>query len=128
MKSRPKFARISEDMKHWSALLEAELSTWPAVTTRRMFGGLALYRSGTIFGLLPLTRCFDTPRSIAFKVGRKTPQTVKRLQSDDRIPKGRNEDARWITFEMNSAADLQDALKWFDLAYRNCLSRNNSKS
>jgi hypothetical protein len=128
MKTRPKFTRISEEMKNWSALLEAEMSTWPAVTTRRMFGMLAMYHKGRIFAALPRTRCFDTPRSVAFKLDTKTPQTMKLLQADSRIPGTRNEDGRWISFEVSSAADLKDALKWFDLAYRSCLSKNNSKS
>ena len=128
MKERPKFARISEEMKHWSALLEAELSTWSAVTTRRMFGGLALYRKGKIFALLPRTRCFETPHSVAFKLATKTPQLTRQLRADSRIPDSRKDDANWISYEVRSAEDLKDALKWFDLAYRNCLSRNNSKS
>ncbi|HEY6252357.1 MAG TPA: luciferase family protein [Candidatus Angelobacter sp.] len=114
-------------MKQWSALLEAELSNWPAVTTRRMFGMLAFYRKGKIFAALPRTRCFETPRSVAFKLDPMTPRTVKLLQADARIPSTR-EESRWISFELSSPADLNDALKWFDLAYRTCLSKNNSKS
>lgn len=128
MKTRPKFARISEEMKQWSALLEAELSGWPAVTTRHMFGMLAFYRKGRIFAALPRTRCFETPRSVAFKLDPKTPRTVKMLQADARIPRTRADESRWISFELSSNADLKDALKWFDLAYRTCLSKNNSKS
>lgn len=115
-------------MKHWSALLEAELSAWPAVTTRRMFGMLALYRKGRIFAALPRTRCFETPRSVAFKLDPKALQTMKLLRADSRILNARAEESRWISFELSSAADMKDALKWFDLAYQTCLSRKNSKS
>lgn len=115
-------------MKQWSALLEAEISQWPAVTTRRMFGMLGIYRKGKIFAALPRTRCFETPRSVAFKLVEKTPQTVKRLQSDPRISSAWEQDSKWISYEVHSGEDLKDALKWFDLAYRNCLSRNNSKN
>src|SRR5215471_13313092 len=128
MKSRPKFARISEEMKQWSGLLENELSTWPDVTTRPMFGMLGLYRKGRIFGALPVTRCFETPRSVAFRLSQKTPRILKLLQADERIPEARKDDAKWISFELNSAQDINDALKWFELAYRNCRSKNNSKS
>src|SRR5215470_12778418 len=128
MKSRPKFARVSEEMKQWSGLLEAELSRWPNVTTKPMFGKLGLYRKGRIFGALPVTRCFETPRSVAFRLSQKTPRISKMLQADERIPRSRRQEARWIAFELNSAQDINDALKWFDLAYRNCLSKNNSKS
>lgn len=114
-------------MKQWSALLEAELTTWPAVTTRRMFGMLAMYRKGKIFAVLPRTRCFETPRSVAFKLDAKAPRIAKMLRADSRIP-ARTGEGSWIPFELGSAADLKDALKWFDLAYRNCLSKANSKN
>src|SRR5215469_13014991 len=115
-------------MKHWSVLLEAELSAWPAVTTRRMFGMLAFYRKGRIFAALPRTRCFETSRSVAFKLDPKTPKTMKLLRADTRILSTRAEEHRWISFELASAADMKDALRWFDLAYQTCLSRKNSKS
>jgi hypothetical protein len=125
MKSRRKLARVSEEMKQWSALLEAELSAWPAVTTRRMFGMLVFYRKGRIFAALPRTRSFDTPRSVAFKLKQKTPQLLKLLRADARISSTWNKETKWISYELSSAADLTEALKWFDLAYRNCLSRQN---
>ena len=86
------------------------------------------YRKGMIFAALPRTRSFATPRSVAFKLHRKTRRILSMLQADSRIANPRQEDGRWISLELTSEKDLADALKWFDLAYRTCLSSNNSKN
>jgi len=118
-KPRRKLAPVSEDMKEWSALLGTELSSWPSVTSRRMFGMMAFYRRKEIFAVLPHTRAFGESQSIGFKVEPKTPQIRKRLASDPRIVL--REDAKWISFEIRNGNDLKNALKWLDLAYRGCL-------
>jgi hypothetical protein len=115
-------------MKEWSALLGAELSSWPSITSRRMFGMTVFYRAGVVFAALPLTRSFETPHSVAFKVHRKSPSTKKKLATDSRIRGSLREDGKWIAFELDNAKDLAGAVKWFNLAYRTCLSPNNSKS
>jgi hypothetical protein len=125
MESRRKLARASEEMKEWSVLLGAELSSWPSVTSRRMFGMVVFYRKGVIFAALPKTRSFDTPRSIAFKLYGRTPQVRKRLETDLRIA---NPHAKWISLELTGEKDLAHAIEWFDLAYSQCLSKNNSKN
>ena len=125
MESRRKLARASEEMKEWSVLLGAELSSWRSVTSRRMFGMIVFYRKGVTFAALPRTRSFDTSRSIAFKLYSKTLEIQKRLEADPRIA---NPDAKWISLELNGEKDLAHALEWFDLAYCKCLSKNNSKS
>ena len=128
MKDRPKFATISEEMKQWSTMLGKELCSWPAVRSRRMFGMLAFYRSNKIFAVLPRTKAFETPNSVAFKLYKQTPRESKMLRGDERIMWSKGKAAGWIAFEVSGPTDLNDALKWFDLAYRNCLSKNNSKS
>lgn len=127
MKDRPKFRAVSEEMKQWSALLAEELSSWPHVTLKPMFGMTGVYRKEKIFAVLPRTKAFETPSSVAFKIYRPTAQTAKLLQEDERMIRAKGKRAGWIAFEVGSAGELRDALKWFDLAYRNCLSRNNSK-
>ena len=126
--SRPKFARVSEAMKEWSGLLVAELGSWPSITSRRMFGMTVFYRAGVVFAALPLTRAFENAQSIAFKLYRKTPRIQKMLEGDPRLRGSFREEGKWIALELESEKDLADALKWFDLAYRTCLSRNNSKT
>lgn len=128
MKDRPKFAPISEEMKQWSVLLGAELSAWQGVSSRRMFGMTAFYRSGRIFAVLPRTKAFETPNSVAFKLYQRTPRAVKLQRDDPRIVGNKGKAAGWIAFEVNGPSDLNDALKWFDLAYRTCRCKNNSKN
>jgi len=105
-------------MKEWAALLGTELSSWPAVTARRMFGMTAFYRKKKIFAVLPRTRSFGESQSIGFRMERKKPQNRERLAADPRIVF--REDAKWISFEIGDEGDLRTAIKWLDLAYREC--------
>ena len=117
---RPKLARISEAMQEWSALLGAELASWPSVKARRMFGMTAFYRGQAIFAALPRTRAMGSSHSVAFKLCRQNPRIQRMLRADPRIYDPGRPDAKWITLELESESDLARALKWFDLAYRNC--------
>jgi len=45
---RPKMPHTSEEMKQWSAMLGNELSAWPQVATRPMFGLRGFYRGRKI--------------------------------------------------------------------------------
>ena len=67
MRDRPKMPPISEEMKQWSAMLKTEVSGWPQISTKPMFGMMGLYRRKRIFGGLPVTRGFDTPNSVIFR-------------------------------------------------------------
>jgi hypothetical protein len=114
---RPKLPRIPEEMRQWSALLLREILGWPDVSSRPMFGMTAVYRGNAIFGVLPRTRAMDTPYSVSFKILWRNPSLQKRLGADARIlPSTR--DAKWISFELQSGDDLQDAIRWFARAYR----------
>ena len=44
MRERPKMPPISEEMKQWSAMLKTEVSGWPQISTKPMFGMMGLYR------------------------------------------------------------------------------------
>ena len=70
MRERPKMPPISEEMKQWSAMLKTEVTGWPQLSTKPMFGMMGLYRGKKIFGGLPVTRGFDTPNSVIFRFGR----------------------------------------------------------
>lgn len=65
--NRPKLPRPSEAMKRTSVLLAEEMSNWPGVTMRPMFGLRAVYRDGVIFAMLPEKRSFEVPDGIAYK-------------------------------------------------------------
>ena len=54
----PKWFHIDDQMKELSAMLEKEISDWPGVSKRPMFGYQGLYRDGAIFAALPRTICF----------------------------------------------------------------------
>ena len=104
-------------MKGWSAALTAEAGTWPAVTSRPMFGFTALYRRKRIFAVLPRTRGMGTPNSLAFKLPVLSPSTRRRLEQEPRIRTTVMHASRWFAFELSSDRDLRDALEWLNRAY-----------
>ena len=113
-----KFVPISEEMKQWSALLQAELNAWPGITTRSMFGFLFFYRRGTVFAALPKTRGFDSPSSLLFKFGRLPLSMQKRSKADLRIDVSMKASSKgWFAFRLESETDMRDALLWLNHAY-----------
>lgn len=113
MRERPKMPPISEEMKQWSAMLKTEVSTWPQIFTKPMFGMMGLYRRKKIFGGLPVTRGFDTPNSVIFRFDPMPQELEQRAAQDSRIAPGK----RWFSFNVRSAEDLRDALWWLNQAY-----------
>jgi hypothetical protein len=98
---------VDPEMQRWSALLQEELSDWPDVTSRPMFGLLAYYRAGVIFAALPLSRAVETPSSILLKLGEVRSPSLGRGG-----PGG-----KWVTFELTSSDDVDAALRWLERAY-----------
>jgi hypothetical protein len=94
-------AKVSDEMRHVCALMDGEISRWPDVTARSMFGFRAYYREGVIFALLPETRSLDTPGSIAYK-----------LAAD-----GAREGEKWISYETQGPESVRAALALLDRAY-----------
>lgn len=116
--NRPKLPHIAEEMKQWSAMLGQELSTWPQVKSRPMFGLLAFYRRAKIFAGLPVTRGLKTPSSIIFKIEPMPPDLLRRARQDPRIDtQSELPGTRWYSFEVALAEDLRDALWWLNQAY-----------
>jgi hypothetical protein len=110
--------RVSDDIKLWSAMLGEEIARWPHVATRPMFGLLGYYRKKTIFAALPVTRAIGTPKAIIFKVRGMTPRLLARAKGDSRIDAERvGPGAKWTSFEVQSEADLRDAIWWLNQAY-----------
>jgi hypothetical protein len=115
---RPKLLRISDEMREWSAMLEHELSTWPRVNSRPMFGLAGFYREKVIFAALPRTRALTTPNSFIFKFTPMPPALSQRAKNDPRINSERQTPgAKWYSFELHSADDITDALWWLNQAY-----------
>ncbi|HEV2194086.1 MAG TPA: hypothetical protein VGR55_00760 [Candidatus Acidoferrum sp.] len=113
MRDRPKMPPISEEMKQWSAMLRTEVSGWPQIATKAMFGMMGLYRGKKIFGGLPVTRGFDTPNSVIFRFDPMPQDLEERALKDSRVSPGK----RWFSFNVRSAEDLRDALWWLNQAY-----------
>jgi hypothetical protein len=116
---RKKFPLISEEMKPWSAMLQSELNSWPAISSKSMFGFVFFYRRKVAFAALPLTRGFDSPSSMVFKFDPMPPGLRGRAQADFRMnPSMKAKSKGWFSFELGSASDLRDALFWLEQAYR----------
>ncbi len=115
---RPKMPPIAEEMKQWSAMLGQELSTWPNVTSRPMFGLLGYYRRDKIFAGLPVTRGLKSSKSIIFKIQPMPPELSLRAKDDPHVDtEGGIPGAKWLSFEISSGEDLRDALWWLNQAY-----------
>jgi hypothetical protein len=114
----PQFPLISEEMKQWSAMLQSELNSWPAITTRSMFGFAFFYRRRAVFAALPRTRGFDSPSSIVFKFNPMPLNLQNRAQADPRLDASIKATSKgWFSFQLTSTADLRDALFWLNHAY-----------
>jgi len=111
--SRAKFIPVSEEMKEWSALLQSELNSRPAITTESMFGFLLFYRRGLVFAVLPRTRGFDPPSSLVFNFDPLPAALQKRAQADSRMNANTKASGRgWFSFELSSQPDTREALFW----------------
>lgn len=110
------FPLISEDMKQWSAMLAAELNSWPGITTKTMFGFLFFYRRAVVFAGLPRTRGFDSPCSLVFKFNPMPRALWKRAQADPRMD-AKGASRGWFSFELHSESDLRGALFWLSQSY-----------
>jgi|SRR5215472_7750619 len=113
MRARPKMPPISEEMKQWSAMLKTEVSGWPQITTKPMFGMAGLYHRKKIFAALPVTRGFDTPNSVIFRFDPMPQGLEERALKDRRISPGK----RWFSFDVGSTEDLREVLWWLNQAY-----------
>ena len=115
---RPKLVPVSDQTKQWSAMLEQELSGWPNVKSRPMFGMISFYRGHTIFAALPRTRALSSPGSILFRFDPMPPKLVDRakkqpgLRQESAFSKG-----NWLSLALEAAESLRDALWWLNHAY-----------
>ena len=116
-KPRRSLRHTSPEMQHWAALLAGELTTWPRVTSRPMFGMQVFYRADGVFALLPAKRSLGSPNSIGFKLQSPTPGQKERLRTDASVHGG-NGPAGWYLFEVKNASDLKAAMQWFEQAYK----------
>ena len=117
-REKPKFPVISEEMQHWSAMLEAEVESWPAVTCKRMFGFRFLYRRKAVFAALPYSRGLFTPSSILLKFNPMPTGLFQQAQKEPRLDTGTGMSGKgWFSFELFSDADVRGAIWWLNQAY-----------
>jgi hypothetical protein len=110
--------RISEEMKQLCAMVGNELSTWPKVTTRPMFGLRGFYRGKKIFAALPVTRAIKDPHSLIFRIQPMPTDLLEHAKKEPRIDtESAGPSAKWFSFVLNSEADFRDALWWLNQAY-----------
>jgi hypothetical protein len=115
--ARPKFLKITEEMREWAALLSGEVSQWPDVFRRPMFGMTAFYRNSTMFGAVPATRSIGSPNAIIFKILDPAPEVRARLESDPQLEISIGKNHKWYSFVLSSPKDLRDAIVWLSEAY-----------
>jgi len=108
MAERPKLFKIDTEMKRWCELLGQEVLAWPEVSAKPMFGMTGFYHAQRIFAAIPRTRAPRTARSLLIKL----PGV-----SDTRLKRGHGPDSDWVTFELESSNDINEALLWLERAY-----------
>src|SRR5713226_8494550 len=81
----PKFFPIDDEMKELSAMLENEISDWPGVSKKPMFGFQGLYRDGVMFAALPRSRAMNSPRSIMCKFASASPAVLDSVKKHSRV-------------------------------------------
>lgn len=105
-------------------MLQSELNSWPAISTKSMFGFLFFYRRGAVFAALPLTRGFDSPSSLVFKFNPIPPALRERAQADARMNASTKATSKgWFSFELSSERDVGGALFWLNHAYEAATKR-----
>lgn len=121
---RPKLLPISEEMRHWCALLDSELLSWPGVIAKIMFGFRTFYHRKTIFAAIPHTRGFGSASSILLKFKTMPPALLERAESDSRLVTN-TPGKRWFSFTLSSDTDLHDALEWLNHSYESAKKGNS---
>jgi hypothetical protein len=123
----PKFPAISEEMRRWCALIEAEVLTWPEIKARPMFGLTAFYRKDRIFAAIPKTRTMGQRDSVIFKLLAAPAGLVQRALAHPRVVSTQFPAGGWIEFELESVNDVREALRWLSHAHE-CSQTNAQKA
>jgi len=114
----PKFYPIDDQMKELSAMLEKEISDWPGVSRRPMFGYQGLYRDGQIFAALPRSRAMKSPTSIMIKFASASRAVLESVKKDSRVATVSGmSGGGWFFFELDDASATKGALGWLGRAY-----------
>ena len=109
MAELPRLFKIDAEMQRWCALLQEEVSEWPEVTSKPMFGMTGFYRGGRIFAAIPRTKAAGSSRSVLIKLSGVNDERLK--------PVSDGPGSEWLAFELESEVDINDALLWFERGY-----------
>lgn len=107
MAERPKLVKIDPEMQRWCALLGQEISAWPDVSAKPMFGMTGFYHGPSIFAAIPKTKAPVTARSLLIKLPGVSDMRLKRSEPG----------SGWVAFELESSNDINEALLWLERAY-----------
>jgi len=108
----------SGEAQEWSAMLRTELTSWPKVRTRPMFGMTGVYRGSKIFACLPKSRTLGwSPNSFLMKFHKASPLLERRIAADPDLNRSRAGALGWTSFEMKSSEQIPQLLTWLQLAY-----------
>ena len=89
-------------------MLEQELSAWPEVIAKPLFGMIGFYHGKNIFAAIPRTRAPGSGRSLLIKLPGLNEKRLKRASGPG---------SGWVTYELESANDITEALTWLERAY-----------
>jgi hypothetical protein len=108
MPERPRLFKIDDEMQRWCALLGQEVLEWPKVSAKPMFGMTGFYHSKSIFAAIPRTKAPGSARSLLIKLPGA---------NDARLKFASGPGSGWVTFELQSENDINEALQWLERAY-----------
>lgn len=108
MAERLRLFKIDTEMQRWCAQLEQELSAWPDVSAKPMFGMIGFYHGKSIFAAIPRTRAAGTARSLLIKLPGLNAKRLKRASGPG---------SGWVAYELESENDISEALTRLERAY-----------
>ncbi len=112
-----KLTHVSEAMKQWCALMEAELLSWPQVTAKPMFGMVGFYRKGRMFAAIPRHRTVAQRDAVLVKLKGASEKVIASVLGDPRTLTAAMPKAGWIAIAVESIDDVRYVLECFSRAH-----------
>ena len=103
----------SEQARAWAAVLSKEVSSWPEVRCRGMFGFTGVHRRDKIFAALPRTKALHSPDTFLLKFQKRSGKLNKRIDAEPKLHRGK----KWCWMEVESDRDLPLLIEWLGRAY-----------
>ncbi len=116
-RSTGKLGHVSEAMRQWCAMMEAELLSWPQVTAQPMFGMVGFCRRDRMFAAIPRNRTVGNTDAVLVKLLGASEKVIEKALSDPRAITTAFPKAGWVCLAMGSVDDVREMLEWFSRAY-----------